>query len=94
MPTTAIGKAKEVDELVETIIGGKQSNTKPPEDGIEPFIDSFNNAFNLESVAVLSQAYVEPALALQKGISSKLSAAGLALPRQSLFREVFSPLCP
>ena len=82
VPTTEIGKAKEVDELVEAIMGTKlsKSNTKPPEDGIEPFIDSFNDAFNLESVAVLSQGYVEPALELQKGISSKLSAAGLALP--------------
>ena len=79
VPTTEIGKAKEVDKLVGTIMGEKQSNTKPPEDGIEPFIDSFNDAFNLESVAVLSQGYVEPALELQKGISSKLSAAGLAL---------------
>ena len=80
VPTTEIGKAKEVDELVGSIMGEKQSNTKPPEDGIQQFIDSFNDAFNLESVAVLSQAYVEPALELQKGISSKLSAAGLALP--------------
>ena len=91
VPTTEIGKAKEVDKLVETIMGGKQSNTKPPEDGIEPFIDSFNNAFNLESVAVLSQAYVEPALALQKGISSKLSAAGLALPVNRFLEKYLVP---
>ena len=91
VPTAAIGKAKEVDKLVESIMGGKQGNTKPPEDGIEPFIDSFNNAFNLESVAVLSQAYVEPALALQKGISSKLSAAGLALPVNRFLEKYLVP---
>ena len=91
VPTTEIGKAKEVDKLVETIMGGKQSNTPPPEDGIEPFIDSFNDAFNLESVAVLSQGYVEPALELQKGISSKLSAAGLALSVDRFLEKYLVP---
>ena len=94
VPTTEIGKAKEVDRLVEAILGGKQGNMEPPEDGIEPFIDSFNDTFNLESVAVLSQAYVEPALELQKAISSKLSAAGLALPVNRFLGKVFSSLCP
>ena len=91
VPTPEIGKAKEVDKLVEAIMGGKQSNTTPPEDGIEPFIDSFNDAFNLESVAVLSQGYVEPALELQKGISSKLSAAGLALSVDRFLEKYLAP---
>ena len=91
VPTTEIGKAKEVDRLVEAILGGKQGNTKPPEDGIETFIDSFNDAFNLESVAVLSQAYVAPALDLQKAISSKLSAAGLALSVDRFLDKYLAP---
>ena len=96
MPTSLEQSAKlitEVDELVQTIMGTKQSksNTKPPEDGIEPFIDSFNDAFNLESVAVLSHGYVEPALELQKGISSKLSAAGLALPVNRFLEKYLVP---
>ena len=77
--------------LVEAILGVNQSNMKPPEDGIEPFIDSFNKAFNLESVAVLSQGYVGPALELQKAISSKLSAAGLALPVDRFLEKYLAP---
>ena len=52
---------------------------------------SFNDAFNLESVAVLSQGYVEPALELQKGISSKLSAAGLALSVDRFLEKYLVP---
>ena len=39
----------------------------------------------------MSQAYVEPALELQKGISSKLSAAGLALPVNRFLEKYLVP---
>ena len=93
VPNAGIGKTREVDELVGAILGAHhQNHMKPPEDGIESFVDLFNEVFGLESVGVMSQAYVEPALELQKVISSKLSAAGLSMS-VNLFLEKYLAHC-